>query len=495
MAHEHLTSRKPFRVIVVGAGLVGLSISHGLQLANIAHVVLEKHSEIVSLHGAALIIYPGVARIFDQFGILKKIQDATTPMTREFQRWPDGSVLLEPQGLRMISEAFDMPAILIDRQKCIRHLYDNLPDQSKVRTSACVDRIEQTQTGVKAFLKDGTFEEGDIVIGADGVHSRVRQLMWDYAAEEATDTIPESDKNALFSEYRGLFGASEHVVFPDLGPSEINIVFGNDITKLIFAQPDVVYWALIYKNEYSRPPTRFKPDENEQEAVAYKLRNETLAGNLTFGDVWKTKTRSGLLNIEEGILDKWHVGRIVLVGDSAHKMTTDIGMGANMGIESAAVICNVLQQALASNPHSHPSTSEVSALFQEYQSKRHNRAKEFVELSGLVTRMRSWQSRWQRFLITRIAMIPMFQMTQAKQFIRRVGKSPKLKYAPTRTINEKAEGWEKSKNEHDTKAAWAAYVLLTSAMAVGLSYAVVLNLGMPVFWNNTTTRFLTSHKV
>jgi FAD dependent monooxygenase len=43
------------RVIVVGAGLVGLSISHALQLANISHIVLEKHDKIVSVHGAALV--------------------------------------------------------------------------------------------------------------------------------------------------------------------------------------------------------------------------------------------------------------------------------------------------------------------------------------------------------------------------------------------------------------------------------------------------------
>jgi FAD dependent monooxygenase len=55
MAQQERASQKPFRVVIVGAGLVGLSLSHALQLANIDHVVLEKHSKIVSLHGAALV--------------------------------------------------------------------------------------------------------------------------------------------------------------------------------------------------------------------------------------------------------------------------------------------------------------------------------------------------------------------------------------------------------------------------------------------------------
>jgi FAD dependent monooxygenase len=55
MAQQETAPQKPFRVIIVGAGLVGLSLSHALQLADIEHVVLEKHSKIVSLHGAALV--------------------------------------------------------------------------------------------------------------------------------------------------------------------------------------------------------------------------------------------------------------------------------------------------------------------------------------------------------------------------------------------------------------------------------------------------------
>jgi FAD dependent monooxygenase len=57
MAKQEQTSKKPFRVVIVGAGLVGLSLSHALQLANIDHVVLEKHEKIVSIHGAALVLH------------------------------------------------------------------------------------------------------------------------------------------------------------------------------------------------------------------------------------------------------------------------------------------------------------------------------------------------------------------------------------------------------------------------------------------------------
>jgi FAD dependent monooxygenase len=63
-----------------------------------------------------------------------------------------------------------MPNILFDRQACVTHLYEGLPDKSKIQTSKRLERIEHTDTGVHVHLSDGTIEEGDMVIGADGVH-------------------------------------------------------------------------------------------------------------------------------------------------------------------------------------------------------------------------------------------------------------------------------------------------------------------------------------
>jgi FAD dependent monooxygenase len=92
MTQTDTKSTKPFRVIIVGAGIVGLTLSHALQLAKIDHVVLEKYEEVKSVKGAALIIWPNVERVFDQFGFLPKILSTITPVSAEYRRWPDGSV-------------------------------------------------------------------------------------------------------------------------------------------------------------------------------------------------------------------------------------------------------------------------------------------------------------------------------------------------------------------------------------------------------------------
>lgn len=99
MAQADTTPSKPFRVIIVGAGIVGLSLSHALQLAKIDHVVLEKYDKVKSLKGAALILWPGTERVFDQFGVLSDMLKTTTPVATEHRRWPDGSLHLTKSSM------------------------------------------------------------------------------------------------------------------------------------------------------------------------------------------------------------------------------------------------------------------------------------------------------------------------------------------------------------------------------------------------------------
>lgn len=110
------TPPKPFRAIIVGGGIIGLSLSHAFQLGNIDHVVLEKHDKIITVRGAAMLIWPGAARIFDQFGILDKILAAATPIMHEYRRWPDGSILGVNDTFKMFGSLY------VDFGFSLRHL-------------------------------------------------------------------------------------------------------------------------------------------------------------------------------------------------------------------------------------------------------------------------------------------------------------------------------------------------------------------------------------
>jgi FAD dependent monooxygenase len=160
-------------------------------------------------------------------------------------------------------------------------------------------------------------------------------------------------------------------------------------------------------------------------------------------------------------------------------MTADIGMGANMAIESVVVLANVLQRLVAHNPdpNYHPTQAELSDLFTQYQSTRYTRVKQYMRLSGSITRMRSYQSIWKRIWISHIDTLPFMQRIGAKRLVAGLAKAPKLEYVGTRTINENAKGWHFGQ-EMDTQMSGGGlvlYVLVTSVLGMAISYAAVLN--------------------
>lgn len=210
---------------------------------------------------------------------------------------------------------------MFDRQALVSHLYEGLPDKSYIHTNRRLERIEHTETGVCIHLADGSVEAGDMVIGADGVHSLVRQLMWDYASEFEPGTIPENEKEVMrFSEFRGIFGVSTVKDSFNLGPADTHVILGQDNTKMVFTQHGKVYWGITFKDEAHLPEKRDKATEADIEAVAKNFADHPITEKIKVGDLWGTNIRNGLLTVEEGVLGKWYAGRIVLVGDSVHKV-------------------------------------------------------------------------------------------------------------------------------------------------------------------------------
>ena len=88
---------EPFRVIVIGAGIAGLSLAHALQRARVEHIVLEKHTKIASPHGAVVVMWPHIARIMDQFGCLDDLEKLSGTVHNEHRRTANGRAIARPQ--------------------------------------------------------------------------------------------------------------------------------------------------------------------------------------------------------------------------------------------------------------------------------------------------------------------------------------------------------------------------------------------------------------
>lgn len=68
--------------------------------------------------------------------------------------------------------------MFLDRQMLLQVLYDNIKDKSKILTNKRVVKVELDEDSVRAVTTDNSVFQGDIIIGADGIHSTIRDEMW-----------------------------------------------------------------------------------------------------------------------------------------------------------------------------------------------------------------------------------------------------------------------------------------------------------------------------
>lgn len=95
---------------------------------------------------------------------------------------------------KLMESSHGYPIPVLERRRFLQILYEQLPDKSKVRVGAGVVDIIEFNDGVKVILADGSAEEGDLVIGCDGVHSLVRSLMWRNANTAIPGMITTAEK-------------------------------------------------------------------------------------------------------------------------------------------------------------------------------------------------------------------------------------------------------------------------------------------------------------
>lgn len=95
----------------------------------------------------------------------------------------------------VLSHGYEL--MFFERREFLQTLYDNLPNKSRILLGKKVSDIKETYDGVEVLLADGTSEKGDIVIGCDGVHSLVRQKMWNNADKISPGLITVKERTSM----------------------------------------------------------------------------------------------------------------------------------------------------------------------------------------------------------------------------------------------------------------------------------------------------------
>lgn len=276
--------------------------------------------------------------------------------------------------------------MLFHRQKLLDLLYRRLPKkENRIYTTKKVISIDSHTHGVRVGCDDGSIEEGSIAVGCDGAHSSVRSIMRDLAFKSSAKVI--DNETPMVAHYQLLVGYMCRI--PHLEAQQVWEIRNNGLSMQIFISEDEG-WFLIYRR-LSKPAywhTRYT--EKDVQNFATELMDYPTIQGLRFRDLWEARQWVRLVNIEEGIAKRWHYDRIVLVGDSAHKMTPNAGLSLNQGWQGVVALANILRQLILTTPS--PDTASLATALGTYQTKTEKMAKDCLRLSALHTRVTAWHN-------------------------------------------------------------------------------------------------------
>ncbi|KAK1244025.1 hypothetical protein MKX08_002163 [Trichoderma sp. CBMAI-0020] len=396
---------KPFKVVIVGGGPVGLIAAHALYKAGMEFTVLERSRQIALDVGASLVLSPASLRVLHQLGLLDQLRDTYCEISHKKCFTPDGHLWKDnPDFFLEAKKNHGGVPSSFHRAELVQSIYDQLPAELKpnVFTNKKVKDVQSDENGTKVFCEDGSFYEGDLVLGADGVNSNTRQVMRRLAlqANPNTEWDPELPYTSM---YRCMWASFPRPTAPGQGYETQT----KDMSIMYLAGKERS-WIFLY--EKLPEPTKersFYTDEDVQ-AMAGRFADFYINETLTVKDVFAERLTSGMSDLQEGICNNWGWGRIVLAGDSIHKVCPNAGLGYQNGIQDVVSLVNHLRELVASSgPSKRPNVSSLEAMYQDYKAERWEPLVHDAVLSARVTRIHAWANIWY-YLVARFLLVPNF---------------------------------------------------------------------------------------
>jgi 2-polyprenyl-6-methoxyphenol hydroxylase-like FAD-dependent oxidoreductase len=293
---------------------------------------------------------------------------------------------------------------VISRHNLTKVLYERLSkdSQKKILTSKRVEKIASLKDGVRVTCTDGTSYEASSVLGADGAHSRVRAEMRSLALEHNSAGI--NAEQPYLTTFRCLW-----LRIPTTESLTIGLTcetHGHGATSQFFVGTDSAVLGLYEPlDEPTRERRRYTPADEQELVRRWASMPLVPGGELTLGEAYESKTESGMVSLEEGVVEHWSWnGRIVLAGDAAHKFTPSTGEGCNSGIVDVLTLMDEMASVFretrtaSGNPNAVPEQAEIIKAAQKYQAIRFDAAQKGCEASGRATTTALWSTPVHKFL-------------------------------------------------------------------------------------------------
>jgi salicylate hydroxylase len=327
-------SSKSLRIAVIGAGIGGLTAALSLRRAGFDVEVYEQAPELTEI-GGGINMGPNAARILYRLGLAEGLdRDAVRPIGMHQRRWDDGRTL-QKAGLNPQCEAiYGAPHLTVHRADLLAMIAAGFPAERihlNHRLVGLADRGDHTE----AWFENGVRISPDILVGADGIHSAVREAL--FGAEDP--------QFAGCVAYRGLV-PSERVA--DLGLERGNQSWLGPGAHLVHYF--VSGGRLLNFVGWTEHDTWNREDWTDRATVARALaafegwhpQIRTIIERAETCFIWALFDRDPL--------PRWSVGRATLLGDACHPMYPFMAQGAAQAIEDGAYLAACLAASGDADP-------------------------------------------------------------------------------------------------------------------------------------------------
>jgi 2-polyprenyl-6-methoxyphenol hydroxylase-like FAD-dependent oxidoreductase len=349
------------RALIVGGGIGGLAAAHALVSQGVDAVVFERADDVRKIQlGGGFHMWTNAARALQRLGLYDQVQAIGAPLEvteyrtrsgRLLASWPVGEIAREHGVVDVGVSRQDLQALLV-----------GAVGSDRIQLGAHCTGFEPDGDGVRLKLADGREERGALLIGADGLRSTIRaQLHGGHEPHYAGYTqwqslIPDEGYPLPPRDERVLFGAGARAVLHRVGGERL-------------------FWAAVLYGEADGPVSQAGKD----------LLLERFTG-------WQAPVAEAIAATpQEGIarlqiydrepLSNWGAGRVTLLGDAAHPMTTNLSQGACQVLEDAAALARCLREG-----------DGIEAALRSYERTRIRRTTPIVKQSSRIARTGSWKS-------------------------------------------------------------------------------------------------------
>lgn len=340
------------KVTIVGAGIGGLTLANALQKKGVDFEIYEAFSEFKTV-GAGIILAENAMKVFRELELSPRLREVGNSLNSVRITDPKLGILLSN------STSVESETVALHRADLQYQLLYNLPKE-KIHLGKRIDKLDTTNGNTMLMFDDGTSHSASIVIGCDGINSKVRD------AVIANSEIRYANQSC----WRGVLNYQ----LPREFTENVHEIWGEGLRiGIVQLNEEQGYWYALKDSEKSDQqlnPAKLAQLFKNYPALVIDILKATGDDQIILNDM-----------IDLDPIDKWYRDSVCLLGDAAHATTPNLGQGACQSIVDAKVLADCLSVYDA-----------APKAFKEYQKQRFKAANKITKMSWTLGKIAHWKS-------------------------------------------------------------------------------------------------------